>query len=378
MIGKTKFVFSDVRGRLGAIDRTIGREGGLSVNFRMSRHSVELVSKKAMTRGGSEARHERSRVYCDCDQEYKTLYETKTDYLNIYYRAAHNLTSWPYSEYMTWMKLCLAARLEKAAFVEFSYFSRYLIANIEGVDWLDKIVRLVNIPVKREDGKDVQIFKLDIDNNILEEIPHKVDAAGSALMKVTMTASGQWFFCDVYSYSDYQHLEADITVPVSDPILVQNAAFVNSDYPDWNYGNDLGMMVWLRPTFEFESFMELPFSGVGAVKLYIFWVFDYAPNQFMNISKTSVFDENTLTWNNKPPQGDLLALNVPIPPSETWSEIPLSDPGKYIMFRQAGIGWFEPPVFRSDDSGYGQPYILISAVPPPTFSPVWNKQIGPR
>ncbi len=203
-----KFPVDEVSGRLGAIDRTIGREGGLSVNVRKSRHSTQLSVKTAATRGGSSARHERTVIYCACDSEYKEMYETKREYLNSYYRKAHDLDTWTLTAYMTWMKLCLSALPEKAAFKEFSWFARYQIRNDTLEAWTNKIVRLVDISVKRADGKDLQVFRLDMAKNIFLELDHKIDAAGSTLMKIPFLDIGVSFFADVYSSSDFIHYEA--------------------------------------------------------------------------------------------------------------------------------------------------------------------------
>ncbi|MDP2105884.1 MAG: hypothetical protein Q8J76_07805 [Desulfobulbaceae bacterium] len=205
---KTKGIISRVRGRLGAIDRTVGVEGGLSCNFTERRGGMTLTSKKAMTRGGSEARHERSRVYCACDTEYKKMFETKREDLNGYYRQAHDLDTWTLTDYMTWMKLCLTALPEKAAFREFSWLARYKIQNTSGEIWTDKIVRLIDVDVKRSDGKDLQVFKLDLHKNIISEIDHKIDTPGSTLVKIPFLDIEVSFFADVYSYSEYQHWEA--------------------------------------------------------------------------------------------------------------------------------------------------------------------------
>lgn len=202
-----KPLFKDIKGVLGKTDNTIGISPALKVNVQNRQEGMRLQKKTAMPKGGSPARHERSRIYCACDAEYKTVFETKMAYLRAYYLAQHELTKIDLTDFQIFMKLCLGARPEKALFEEFSYFSRYFIQNNTATDWDNFIVRLTGIPIKRGDGKDVMIFYTDELFDITTEAGHKIDAPMSALVKVSIKAGGGFLILDLYSYSDYQHYE---------------------------------------------------------------------------------------------------------------------------------------------------------------------------
>lgn len=197
---KTKGLISQISGTIGGIDRTIGREGGLSANIQTRRTASVMVSKKKATTGGSVARHKRSCDYLGCDTDYKTIGKVKQKYVKIYYQAAWDVIYTRHTNYFLFMKLCLLKVLELEAFKNFSYFSRFLIHNTTGEDWNDKIVILLNIPVFRADGKDCWAHVLDNKDHISYEIPHKVETVGTCSVKINQLPNFNTLVIDVYSY----------------------------------------------------------------------------------------------------------------------------------------------------------------------------------
>lgn len=200
MIGKAKEPFSGFKGALGAHDRTIGRDRSLAVNFQDRRTGMNLSVKKVPNRSGSQARHDRAKVYCDCDIAYKAPGPTKQAFLKTHWLASRNHTSTKYTNYQIWMKYCLGSLPEASMFMEFSFFSRYYIINLSVNEWENEVIRLLGINNKRSDGKDVQVFKTAPTGEILESIPHHINEAGTADIKVSLEPLGGHMNIDVYSY----------------------------------------------------------------------------------------------------------------------------------------------------------------------------------
>lgn len=201
MIGKAKTPFSGFKGALGAHDRTIGRDRSLAVNFQDRKTGMNLSVKKTPNRSGSPARHDRAKVYCDCDIAYKAPGPTKQAFLKTHWLKSRNLTSTKLTNYQIWMKYCLGALPEASMFMEFSWLARYYIINLSVDSWENKIIRLHDINNKRSDGKDVQVFKTAPTGEILEIISHHISEAGTADIKVSLEKLGGHMNIDVYSYN---------------------------------------------------------------------------------------------------------------------------------------------------------------------------------
>lgn len=142
-----KKIVDKVKGPLGHIDRTIGREGGFSVSVggRTGDDSIRLGSKKQGTRGGSPARHARAQVYCNCDDNYRAMAPGKKGRLVFWYRKILDKAYLKIDAYHIWMKICLGARLEASAFYCHCYIQRYKVVNDSPLAWRDQPVDLEGI-----------------------------------------------------------------------------------------------------------------------------------------------------------------------------------------------------------------------------------------
>lgn len=190
----------------------------------MTKHTTRMKTKhgrafypttikvtKLPTRGGSVARHDRAKVYCDCDQGYRDLGEVKQSYLLPWWMhvTEHGFVSM--RAYNIWMKCCLKYLDEAPAFKRFSYVTRYWITNDTDSKWTGKNVALDGIPTFQEDGQDVEVYKLlqctTVKNGITYDtymIDMRLEAdmpiRGVALVTIPEILPRASILLDVYSY----------------------------------------------------------------------------------------------------------------------------------------------------------------------------------
>jgi len=218
---RVKFPLSEITGSLQGADRTIGIDPGLASSFAknttMSKndtrmgYNTKIVAQTKNTRGGSSARRDRAKVYCDCDSAYQRLGYPKISYAQPWWRAIMDDPNGSMSGYHAFMKCCLKYMEETAAFSEFSYVSRYRLFNVTGTDWVNKKVRFLSIPTYQVDGQDVQVYqllKLTTKKNRITYDPlmidmrlvHEVTVRGEALVTIPALKTYDSILVDVYSY----------------------------------------------------------------------------------------------------------------------------------------------------------------------------------
>ncbi|MDP2106504.1 MAG: hypothetical protein Q8J76_10970 [Desulfobulbaceae bacterium] len=207
MIAKAKGIFSKFIGMFGKQDRTIGRDKGLSINLQNRRAGMVLTTKTAMTRGGSEARHKRSFVYCDCDQEYRAMTKEKRSWLWGYWLNQKGLDRLKSTNYQVWMTMCLAGLFQRKLFKAFSWLARYHIENTTAEAWTNKIVKLLDVSHKLPSGKDLYVHPLTAKYDLLTALDHKVETPGEVLVKIPSLAIGESLLVDMHSYGDYESVE---------------------------------------------------------------------------------------------------------------------------------------------------------------------------
>jgi len=218
---KIKFPLDSISGTIVGPDRTIGRDVGMASSIRKRVNATagtaqpnlktQLYATTAPTRGGSQARHTRAEVYCDCDGAYKLLTQEKKVFLKPWWKAATGGSFVSMGPYQIYMKVCLKGILEYQAFLRFSWLSRYLIKNDSSGFWHDKEVILKDIPTFQVDGMDLEVFLLLSTTTkkgtityaakmIDYRLVHDVTERGEAVVEIPDLQSGSTLLIDVYSY----------------------------------------------------------------------------------------------------------------------------------------------------------------------------------
>lgn len=400
---------NSVSGTLGKTDRTIGRDRSLAMRIQKEGTGLRMQNKPQMNKSGSPARHARSCDYKECDIKYKAL-DThkricikvlvnvhpafhrgkptyfkkwsktcemlKRDYVKSYYEAAWNIPYTRHTNYNIFMKLCLLKVRELQAFTDFSYFSRYLVLNDTLEHWHNKVIKLTDLQVLREDGRDCQVFRLDGYLHIITEIPHRIETKGDCLVLIEDLASWDAFTIDVYSYGKVAFPE--------DPSLhfeytetpITNASWINSAAPDSNYGGEgtLEITHQERPwdTLQRWSFIEIP-EGLGGI-LRLFVSHTYYFQSLINIYRCGAFEQTTVTWNNMPAMGEfLLTFNAH---GDGWHEIPIPQGINYIALTPEGDPVYA--IFFSPRAGESISPKMNIVLQRKTFNKLWEKKIGSR
>ena len=219
--GKVKFPLDRIDGTIAGPDRTIGRDVGLASSIRQvvtarsgtkqPRLTSQLYATTAPTRGGSQARHTRSQVYCECDGAYKLLSPAKYSYLEPYWMAVTEGGFVHMGGYQVYMKICLKGLAEYDAFLRFSYVQRYRIWNNSDHLWIDEEVILKDIPTFQPDGMDLEVYlllsKTTKKGNITYDplmidyrLEHEVTERGKATTWIPDVQTQSSVLVDVYSY----------------------------------------------------------------------------------------------------------------------------------------------------------------------------------
>lgn len=104
-------IIKSVSGRLGSIDRTIGRDGGQMLNLIKRGNYTILGKKPLMPQTKSPGRQARTTAYCECDTKYKTLSADGKNKLQAYQIAFGTREEKTLTPFMFFMKLCLHGEL---------------------------------------------------------------------------------------------------------------------------------------------------------------------------------------------------------------------------------------------------------------------------
>ena len=152
-----------ITGVLGKQDRTVGREGGLSLNMTDNTPdgTVKLGVKKSPTRGGSSERHAVVKAYCTCDRLYKMLDAWRLWRLNLWFRTSQNRNVWTLAAYQTWIKVCRTAWQEKYFFVDYCWWGRWELFNATAADYLNLPVTISGLSASPRDTSDIAVSMLD-------------------------------------------------------------------------------------------------------------------------------------------------------------------------------------------------------------------------
>jgi len=110
-IAKGNPIFSGYSGRLGSIDRTIGRDGGLSLNLINAQKNTILGVKSLMPQTKSPGRQARSTAYCTCDEKYHQLSQACRLKLQAYQIATGTRNEKRLTPFQFFIKLCLNKNL---------------------------------------------------------------------------------------------------------------------------------------------------------------------------------------------------------------------------------------------------------------------------
>ena len=222
-MAKTKVAFplDSISGTLQGNDRTIGRDKGHAATIRKIKNGTagdknnqpktQLVSLKAPTRGGSEARHTRAQVYCSCDKFYAALDPTKRAFLEPWWKAVSDRGIVHMSAHSILMKICLKYLIEFDVWPRMSWCSRYSVTNNTALPWLNQHVILADIPTYQADGMDLEVYKLLImttkkgtityDPRMIDyRLVHDVYVRGQANVTIPALPPGASMLVDVYSY----------------------------------------------------------------------------------------------------------------------------------------------------------------------------------
>lgn len=208
-LGTPEKPLDSVSGPIGVMDRTVGREGGQSVIIRnitdakpaanTKQPKVQLVTKTKATTGGSEARHNRSSVFCDCDVFYRFLDSQRLLHLKKYFQARYFQTYVRMSTHAIWMKICMQAGFESEAFRTFSYVSRYAVVNLGTQSDGSYTVNLSKIPTLDGHESDIAVYIVDGKFKLPVNLPKKMLGPHLAQVTVPDLPPGHWTYLDVYS-----------------------------------------------------------------------------------------------------------------------------------------------------------------------------------
>lgn len=104
--------------------------------------SIKLSTKRVMPVGGSLARHAQVDKYCKCDVRYKGLDTMRQEKFKTWYTKFLWIKSTSLTAYQLWMKVCLLAWPELSLFVDYCFYGRWEIFNLDGHDKEDVEVTL--------------------------------------------------------------------------------------------------------------------------------------------------------------------------------------------------------------------------------------------
>jgi hypothetical protein len=218
---KVAFPLDKITGTIWGPDRTIGRDVGFASSIReinpkknpslREGFKSQLYATTAPTRGGSTARHLRAEVYWQCDLRWKALGVKKQEYLYRWWRAASGNTTTRLTNYDIFFKICLGGRKERNLFERFNFWSRFRIWNQTEINFEDHEVILEDIPYRRLDGADVEVYSLfaiqtKVGNKtytareIDSRLSSTVEVPGEALVIIPFLQSQTSMLVDVYSY----------------------------------------------------------------------------------------------------------------------------------------------------------------------------------
>lgn len=139
-------------------------------------------------------------------------------------------------------------------------------------------------------------------------------------------------------------------------------ATVNSVSPDNNLDGVGSWVVAVWPDGETrETYIKLP-STASTVYLNLY-IEPSDEGHTVNIYNTGSFDEDTITWNNRPTDTSFLT-SFTIPDYLIWYNITLTNPSQYLHLQSAGGYWYFE--YSSDDTPWSnqRPYIVYT--PPPS------------
>ena len=375
---KPAIPFSFIGGGIGGSDRTLGREGSLSVSIKHRGTLTTLSSKKKNTTTVTAKKKAVTCAYGFCDGEYRRIGKVKQSYVKKFYQSLLNIPYIKHTNYNLFMKMCLLKMPELADFEHYSYLQRYLVLNDTPVTWTEQEVRLTEINVLRADGKDLQAFSINGQNRIIAALPHNVQRAGECFIKIAELKPFQALVVDVYSYAfigqpdDYFHMPAGIVFGSS------NNNFVMEHYPHTNFDSEPMNYIgnsWLGGVM--YTFIELPLS-VDCLRCHFLFGQPENSGNVINIFKSAPFQARTLKWDNMPQPTSGIIATFMSAPLGTWSDVLLDRPGRWLMLAypqaSAALGM---TIFKGRG---GRSYMNFSTCDStyPVRAPYLSVQIGTR
>jgi len=237
-------IFSGYKGRLGSIDRTIGRDGGLSLNLINSGKDTILGVKPLMPRTKSPGRQARSTAYCSCDALYKTL-------------------------------------------------------SLEGKQKL----QAWQIMTGSRDEKQLTPFQFFIKLCLMGEL------------------------CDLKKWSGYP---SEVTPPCQE-IPIPKITFISKYNPDTNhYGEATAEIYTISSISSLETLIDLE-EIVALPKLHAYHSYTGYEGAELKVYAVTPFTPETVTYNTQPENLREVGSYTPAP--NTWNQIVLTNPGRYIRIK---------------------------------------------
>lgn len=108
---KGNVLISGYKGRIGSIDRTVGRDGGQMLNFIDGGKFTILGKKPLMPLAKSPGRQARSTAYCACDESYRTVSPAGRSRVQAYQIRFGTREEKSLTPFQFFMKLCLKGEL---------------------------------------------------------------------------------------------------------------------------------------------------------------------------------------------------------------------------------------------------------------------------
>ncbi len=147
---------------------------------------------------------------------------------------------------------------------------------------------------------------------------------------------------------------------------ITNASYVLSAEPDSNYNTQEYLSVGNVSGLIFQTYIELPNNNSNIIlHLYNLYAAGFTDTN-ISVHNTNIFDESTLTWNNKPAILNYVgSFIVPSGSSSIgWYNVTLTSPYKYVVLLTLSDDVGADKAFATDESVLYPPYITSDTFDP--------------
>jgi len=195
-----KFPFSSILGKFGRVDASRGRDPGISADLFTQNGISVYRAPQNKTVSTSPAVQARSKIYCDCDEQWKFITPAQRIALPGWWMWARGRIGTPLPAYQTWMKGCLASLPEMPLFANFCWVGRYALVNGTGADIPAQGITLTGVPYAVPTGDDNEVWTLLGNSHLGEQVDRWVSSPGTLTIDIPLIPPGSSLQWDVYAY----------------------------------------------------------------------------------------------------------------------------------------------------------------------------------